>query len=295
MLRTDPLVELILGPGDAYPAPARRAPGPARTGTRAGAARGATLAVLVLTGVLFTIAYREIAAGAPETSRTRADLVTDVRQRRGEADDLQERADALRAEVERKAAAAPGGDGDAASARALAAAAGLGRVVGDGVVVRLTDGPPPVDPVTGKQKDDNPGAVLDRDLQDVVNALWRLGAEAVAVNGQRLAATTTIRAAGGAILVDFRPVTSPYEVVAVGPDDLAKRFDRSATARRFRRYVEAYRMRFSVSARDGLRLPAAPEPRLRYAHPSPGTPTGSAGPGRGPDPTRAPTSRSAPS
>src|SRR5207302_160556 len=85
---------------------------------------------------------------------------------------------------------------------------------------RRADAPPPVDPVTGRQTGTNPGLVLDRDLQDVANELWHDGAEAIAINGQRLTATTTIRAAGGAILVDFRPVTAPYQVSAIGPDDL---------------------------------------------------------------------------
>ena len=39
--------------------------------------------------------------------------------------------------------------------------------------------------------------VLDVDLQGVVNGLWASGAEAIAVNGQRLTGLTTIRAAGG--------------------------------------------------------------------------------------------------
>jgi len=77
---------------------------------------------------------------------------------------------------------------------------------------------------TGKRAATNPGQVLDRDLQDVVNELWHDGVEAIAINGQRLATTSTIRAAGGAILVDFRPITSPYQVAAIGPDDLDKRF-----------------------------------------------------------------------
>ena len=60
------------------------------------------------------------------------------------------------------------------------------------------------------------GRVQDGDLQLVVNALWAAGAEAVSINGQRLGPTTAIRFAGEAVLVDFRPVTSPYEISAIG-------------------------------------------------------------------------------
>ena len=62
-------------------------------------------------------------------------------------------------------------------------------------------------------------------LQLVVNALWAAGAEAVSINGQRLGPTTAIRFAGEAVLVDFRPVTNPYEISAIGnPDALQREF-----------------------------------------------------------------------
>ena len=172
--------------------------------------------------------------------------------------------------------------GEASRLRDLAAGSGLAKVTGNGVVVRLADAPPQIDPVTGKQSDDNPGLVLDRDLQDIANGLWRSGAEAIAINGQRLSSTSTIRAAGGAILVDFRPVTSPYEVSAIGPPDITDAFNGSATAKRFRRYVDTYRMQFSVKSRDGLTLPAAPDPRLNYAHPPSPSPSASAAPSASP-------------
>ena len=37
----------------------------------------------------------------------------------------------------------------------------------------------------------DPGRVLDRGLQDLANARWEAGAEAIAINGQRLTATST--------------------------------------------------------------------------------------------------------
>ena len=53
----------------------------------------------------------------------------------------------------------------------------------------------------------------------MVNALWAAGAEAISINGQRLGPTTAIRFAGEAVLVDFRPVTNPYEISAIGDPD----------------------------------------------------------------------------
>jgi uncharacterized protein YlxW (UPF0749 family) len=60
------------------------------------------------------------------------------------------------------------------------------------------------------------GRVRDADLQDVVNGLWAAGAEAVAVDGQRLTALSAIRSAGESVLVDLRPLSPPYTVEAVG-------------------------------------------------------------------------------
>jgi uncharacterized protein YlxW (UPF0749 family) len=287
----DFLADLFRHPLDpGYVAAARRRahrPPPTRLGhTGSGAARAAVLAVI---GFLLVVAYQSALAAKPQNNEARSGLVADVRERRSQTDQLQRRADDLRREVTRQRDEALGEGADTARLRELDAATGLSEVRGNGVVVRLADAPPPLDPVTGKPAASNPGAVLDRDLQDIANELWHAGAEAVAVNGQRLAATTTIRSAGGAILVDFRPVTGPYEVSAIGPDDLAKRFTTSATARRFRRFVDAYGMQFSVRGQRGLTLAAAGEPELRYARPpaSP-TPSASAGPSGGRRPSGTP-------
>ena len=146
---------------------------------------------MALIGFLLVIAYQQVVGDEPRTSRARADLAADVRHRQVDADTLQRRASTLRDQVARAGDAALAGEQDAADLRTAAAAAGLGRVVGAGAMVELVDAPTQVDPVTGRSEEDNPGAVLDRDLQDISNALWRLGAEAIAINGQRLTAVTT--------------------------------------------------------------------------------------------------------
>jgi uncharacterized protein YlxW (UPF0749 family) len=268
-----------LEPGYAEAARARAEGRATPPGWRRTGIRGARIVALLLTGFLLAVAYQHTVTSDAEASR--AGLVADVRDRRAQTDDLQRRAEQLRDDVARARDQALGGDGDEVRRlRDLEAGAGLARVRGDGIVVTLGDAPPQVDPVTGKQPGDNPGRVLDRDLQDIANALWRCGAEAISVNGQRLAATSTIRSAGGAILVDFRPVAGPYQVAAIGPDDLDRTFGDSATAKRFRRYVEVYRMQFAVRRQSGLTLPAAPDPQLHFAHPPSGSPSASPVPSR---------------
>jgi len=273
----DFLTELFRDPLDpAYAAAARRRAGrgPEPSWLRA---TGRTVSVLTvaLVGFLFAVAYRHVVAGEPESSRTRAGLVGEVRAKQAESDEMQRTAEALRADVDRQRAALQGGEFD--RIRNLSAAAGLGRVRGDGVVVEVRDAPVETDPLTGRPRTDNPGRVLDRDLQTVVNGLWAAGAEAVAINGQRLSSTSTIRAAGAAILVDFKPVASPYAVTAVGPGDLDRRFDKSTTGQQFRALTRRYNMGYSIRKQDNLTLPAATDPQLRFAH-RPGESVPSGGP-----------------
>jgi len=278
----DFLTELFRNPLDqGYADAARRRAitGPA-TGWRLTSTRLVAALTLVAVGFLLVVAYRQTLADEPSRSQARAGLVAQIEQRQTETDRLQQEADQLRDEVARQRDAALT-DKDAARLRDLEAATGLARVRGDGVEVRVDDAPDAVDAVTGAGKADL-GRVLDRDLQDIANALWSAGAEAIAINDQRLTATSTIRAAGSAILVDFRPVTGPYIVRAIGPDDMKKDFEDSRTAELFRALVDDEGMSFDVRGVDDITLPAASEPQLRFATPSPSAPaTPSTSPSKG--------------
>lgn len=230
-----------------------------------------TALVLLVTGLILATAYRQTVARAPDAERAKAGLVKEVKRESTATDQLQSDADQLREQVtrEREQALAGSltGQQTADQLRDLEIAAGLRPAVGPGLAVTVGDGPPPTDPVTGEVTGDaDAGRVIDRDLQDLVNALWRAGAEAVAIDGQRLTPTSTIRLAGEAILVDLKPVSNPYRIEAIGdPSTLDDRFTRSKLARDFRSYVTRYEMVFQVSSVSRLTVPAAPAPVLRYA------------------------------
>jgi uncharacterized protein YlxW (UPF0749 family) len=231
-----------------------------------------TMVVLILIGAIMATAYREEVAKAPDAAEARAGLIDDVKRRSAAADDLQREADELREQVTRDREAAladtAAGQQTARDLMNLEMVTGLGPVSGPGVVVTVGDGPPPEDPVTGEPTGEPDLArVQDRDLQELVNALWRAGAEAVAVDGQRLTPTSTIRLAGEAVLVDLRPVTSPYSIEAIGdPDTIGDRFSGYGVARRFRSYIQKYGMSFKVGKNDSLDLPAAADSSLFYAY-----------------------------
>lgn len=264
----DFLTELFrnpLDPGYADAAARREKEGP-RTGWRGWSARGVAFTTLVLVGFLLAVAYRQTMAEEPARGQARTALVNQIHARQEATTELEARAAALRAEVNALRDANLAGD-TAERLRNLEAVTGLARVKGDGVVVTVADGPPDINAVTGGRKDVS--KVLDRDLQDITNALWSIGAEAIAINGERLTATSTIRAAGEAILVDFHPITGPYEVAAIGPKDMKDRYQDTRSAALFRTLVDRYGMRFQVDSRGNLELAAAGNSELEHAFPSP--------------------------
>jgi len=277
----DLLTDLFVNPLDPGYADAadhkRRRGGPSSSGRLFG--RLATAVALAFFGLLLSVAYQHMAAGAPGAERARTSLVREVTGARAESESLERRAARLRDQVALERDRVLGGGAEADRLRDLEAGTGLAGVSGPGMSVRLTDGPPEVDPVSGEPTGEDLGRVLDRDLQRVVNALWAAKAEAIAVNGQRLSTVSTIRGAGEAVLVDFTPVTSPYVVQAIGPPGMARRFESSRTAEQLRWLRDKYQMGVAVLEQDRIVLPAAPQPRLRYARPPEHTaspsPTGS--------------------
>jgi uncharacterized protein YlxW (UPF0749 family) len=232
---------------------------------------------LLLVGFVLAAAYRSTARQAPDSERARQGLVRDVEEGTETSDALQRRAESLGGQLvrERDAAltASEAGDAAARQVRDLEQAAALVPVHGPGISVLLGDAAAirQVDPATGKPLSvppDDSGRLRDRDLQSVVNALWAAGAEAIAINDERLAPTTTIRAAGEAILVDLRPVTSPYTIKAIGdPDTLLPRFADSVAARRYQSLSSVFGISFTVRRESELALRSAIGTELRYADP----------------------------
>jgi uncharacterized protein YlxW (UPF0749 family) len=140
-------------------------------------------------------------------------------------------------------------------------------VEGSGVVIKVADGPPDVDPSTGASVVDPEGRILDQDLQRIANELWASGAEAVAINDHRLTATSTVRNASGAILVDYVPVAGPYTVTAIGPGDLRDRYAASQTAQLMQLLANRYGISYDLRSTRELTLPGASAPQLHHARP----------------------------
>ncbi|MDQ3973188.1 MAG: DUF881 domain-containing protein, partial [Actinomycetota bacterium] len=204
-------------------------------------------------GFLLAAALSASRAAAIAENARRAELVDLVRER-------QERAEALADELERlrtrvmaaESAAAAGVPTLQPELAQMELAAGLTALRGPGVTVTLRDASG--DCPTGRSEDCR---IQDVDLQLAVNTLFGVGAEAVAVNDERLIATTAIRSAGGSVLVNYRVLTSPYVIEAIGePRRLREGFLRSQLGEDFAVWRDVYGLGYAVQEADDLTVPA---------------------------------------
>jgi uncharacterized protein YlxW (UPF0749 family) len=136
---------------------------------------------------------------------------------------------------------------------ALELQTGYAAAVGPGVTVTMTDAPD----TQGDDVDPELTKVLDTDLQVAVNGLWQAGAEAIAINGQRLSARSAIRSAAGAVLVNYRPLAPPYVIEAIGGPDLLRDFSDGADAKTLKDVSRQFGIGFSAADSARLELPAA--------------------------------------
>jgi uncharacterized protein YlxW (UPF0749 family) len=142
----------------------------------------------------------------------------------------------------------------------LRIASGLVSLVGPGVavVVDATQAP-----VVGHA----PPAVQYVDLVSIVNELWAAGAEAVAVSGVRITATTGYSEVGGTILADRQRLAPPYTIEAIGD---AATLEGALQIRGG--VIEGLRtlgLQITISRKSNVTVPAVQTvPTLRVAHPA---------------------------
>ncbi|MGW0564817.1 DUF881 domain-containing protein [Streptomyces sp. NPDC003016] len=225
---------------------------------------------LVLAALVVTVGAAQARIAAPVVAKEREELIDRVEAETSAADKLEQNVDKLRADVgerQRKALQEHGGD----QGGLVALLSGATAVQGPGVKLVVDDAKDTAQGGGGPREStsfSDTGRLRDRDMQRIVNGLWSSGAEAVAINGQRLTSLSAIRAAGEAILVDNRPLVPPYTVLAVGDGQrLSTDFQDSADGQYLHVLQENYGIRTSISAQDEVRLPAAPSLIVRTAEP----------------------------
>jgi uncharacterized protein YlxW (UPF0749 family) len=261
------LLEHSLDEGYAEAA-ARRAAGeapPARSGW-------VLAAGVVMIGLLLATAALQVRNRAPAAAQAREALTTEIAQRTAATDNLESDLQKLRASVaaarEDALSLTTTGSALAATLTDLEVVTGAGAVRGPGLVVHLQDADSAdtggdADPRAGEDRTE--GRVTDRDLQTIVNEVWAAGAEAVAINGQRLTSLSAIRSAGQAILVDFRPLSPPYDLVAVGNSKTMRSRLLDGFGGSYLQVLRNYGISYTVKTSGNVQLPAAAGLPVRYA------------------------------
>lgn len=220
-----------------------------------------SLAVIItstLLGFLLTVQIQTALTRPPATPEYSRDLSTATIQRlEAEQKALKESIAQLRAQVfTQQQAAASGGNSLSSLTDELALQrkiAGLAEVRGPGVVVTLDDSPRPV-----PSGDDAANYLVhDYELRDVTSLLWLAGAEAVAINDERLVGTTSVYCVGSTIIVNETRLSPPFEIRAIGnPAQLENALQDPATLKKLKSRARLYGIQFKFSQSNELTLPA---------------------------------------
>lgn len=154
-------------------------------------------------------------------------------------------------------------------------AAGLVPLTGPGIVFLLQDSSSAIPPEGAH----GGYLVTAEDIRVVVEELWLAGAQAIAVNAERVTVSTAFVDIGGSVLVNSAYVAAPFQVAAIGPSDM---FDRMVASPGFvaliRSRAEAYGIGVSWATPEAVDLPAyAGDVNLRVARPAPGASSGVGG------------------
>ena len=249
-----------LDPGYREAADRRRAPG--YTGPRLHR-RLVIIVMAVLLGAATTTAAISLRAPEPAVLAARSLLERQIQDRTTEAATLRSQNEAASEAISQLQASALAAQNPALLAQLDqdSVAAGSTAVAGPGLHIVLADAPADA---AGEVNADS--RVQDVDLQIVVNSLWVSGAEAIAINGQRLTGLTAIRSAGSAILVDLVPLSGPYTIEAIGdPIQLQTRFARTPAAPRLATLRMTLGIGADISSKTRGRLPGAGALTLRFA------------------------------
>jgi uncharacterized protein YlxW (UPF0749 family) len=254
------VISKALDPG--YAEAAARGPVRRSTPKRLGHG-GFDLLLAVLLGLVTVVAVTQLRSPSLSGPDPRELLEREITDRTAEADALASDAQVLSAEIAQiqTDAVASVNPGLFAQLEDYELASGAVGVTGAGLVMVVDDSD--VDP------DDDAAHVQDVDLQVVTNGLWAAGAEAIAINGQRLTSLSAIRSAGQAILVDLNPLIPPYRIEVIGDaHELQTTFARSSAANHLAFLSGTYGITVETTSQTALELPGVGNRTLRYAVPS---------------------------
>jgi uncharacterized protein YlxW (UPF0749 family) len=144
--------------------------------------------------------------------------------------------------------------------------AGLVPVKGPGIIVTLQDSKSGHSLPFESSDVPNPYIIHDIHLRQVITELDCSGAEAIAINDERVVSTTPIRCVGSAIQVNGVPESSPYHIRVIGaPADLESALKlQNGVVDNFNRTDPSM---ISIARSSNMELPAFSGMKFRYAQP----------------------------
>ena len=185
---------------------------------------------------------------APERER----LASLIRVEQARSSELRFTADDLRRQVAGiQQARGPGSAGPSAALNTLRERMGLVAAEGPGLVVTLDDSTDEESP-SGNLND---LVIHSQDVQAVANGLWGAGAEALAVNGQRVVPTSAILCVGNTLLINGTVHSPPFRFAALGAN-LHNRFMSDPLVERFAEDADRFKLGFKVEEKDRVGVPA---------------------------------------
>lgn len=207
-----------------------------------------------------------------KTSVVSSDTAQLVQQRVGQVDKLQKQVKSLGSEINtlnkyagKDSSEAPNSSQDAGSGTMLPA------VTGPGISVTLNDSPlwqhMVSDSGTGTTANINDYVIHQQDIESVVNALWKGGAEAMMIQDQRIIYNSAIICKGNILMLQGKQYSPPYIISAIGPGDAMRdALNESRAIQTYQQYVSAFGLGWKVEDKDNMRFPEAPVLQtLRYA------------------------------
>lgn len=216
---------------------------------------------VIALSALVLIAASQTAANSTADAQQRRDLINQLIQRKSALNDINASIKSTQADINSLESGLSSNQQLSGSTRdrlgRWGTGAGVSAVTGPGVEVVVDNAP---------KSAGSRGVVQDRDLQQLVNGLWQVGAEAISINGQRITSLTAIRTAGAAITVNYQSLTPPYVVDAIGnPATMPAQFAATDSGAAWLDLQQQIGMVFSITTKSELTLGAATLPTLRYA------------------------------
>lgn len=127
--------------------------------------------------------------------------------------------------------------------------AGLTEAKGEGVEITLDDSPR-ADPTSAS-------IAHAADLRDLVNVLWGAGAEAIAINDERIVATTSIDSVINTVMINNIKLATPFTIKAVGAQDkMVKALSKNGEIKSIYKRVDTEGLIFTVTPFKKIEIPA---------------------------------------